>query len=388
MMVCTVSPGCSKYVCPPKPWPYEMRGFPFSFLCFNPSPSFPYGIPDVYTFRPQVLELIKVYAMMLDHLKRFNRQLVVKGTPLSADHMAMLKQGIKGAVLNEVASDTVIEPIVYPPIQQDVYAIERLLKEMMINISGQSAAERGASQVTTTRTVSELELMKEGNKNRRSRKIDLVEEFVEDIAYNQIALLQQFADVPYYVRLSGDDFQTVQQALANRPSSQKPGSVTGPSGFTFTKEDIQGEFDIECIGGSMAPLDRPTTMNTLMQLIPEIQQLGVMPGGPVAAAIGSILSENLEMPEIARAMKQEAMMQDQKKQQAMQLQQENRDLNVAEATSKMNIDAANVGVKQNKLIVEAMKHLTPAADTVHTNETDLIKHLVKPEENAKPTQGE
>lgn len=358
----TISPGCSYYVEKPKQWPYEMRGFPFSYLCFNPSPSYPYGIPDVYVFRPQVLELIKVYAMMLDHLKRFNRQLVVKGTPLSADHMAMLKQGITGAVLNEVASDTVIEPIQYPPIQQDVYAIERLLKEMIINISGQSAAERGASQVTTTRTVTELELMKEGNKNRRSRKTDLVEDFVEDIAENFVALLQQFADVPFYVRLTGDEFQDIQQALASRPSAQQPGSITGPSGFTFTKEDIQGEFDLECVAGSMAPLDRPTIMNTLMQLVPELQQLGVMPGGPVAAEIGSTIAENLEMPGILKAMKEEAMVKQQQMQQNEALQQQNRDLNVAEATSKMNIDAANVSVKQNKLIVEAMKHLMPSGD--------------------------
>lgn len=358
----TISPGVNLYLEEPKPWPYEMRGFPFSFICFNPSPSYPYGIPDVYVFRPQVLELIKVYAMMLDHLKRFNRQLIVKGTPLSADHMAMLKQGVTGAVLNEVAADTTIEPIVYPPIQQDVYAVERLLKEMMINISGQSASERGASQVTSTRTMGELEMMKEGNKNRRSRKIDLVEDFVEDIAGNMLALLQQFADVPFYVRLIGDEFQDIQQALASRPSAQQPGSIAGPSGFTFTKEDIQGEFDLDVVAGSMAPLDRPTMMNTLMQLIPELQQLGVMPGGPVAAAIGSILAENLEMPEINKAMKDEAIQKQKQMEKQDQLQAQNRDLNVAEATSKMNIDAANVAVKQNKLVVEAMKHVTPGGN--------------------------
>lgn len=369
----TISPGVNLYLEDPKPWPYEMRGFPFSYISFNPSPSQPYGIPDVYVFRPQVLELIKVYAMMLDHLKRFNRQLIVKGTPLSSDHMALLKQGITGAVLNEVAADTVIEPIQYPPIQQDVYAIERLLKEMLINISGQSAAERGASQVTSTRTVTELELMKEGNKNRRSRKIDLVEDFVEDIAGNLLALLQQFADIPFYVRLTGHEYQDIMEALASRPSAKQPGSIAGPSGFTFTKEDIKGEFDLDVVAGSMAPLDRPTMMNTLIQLIPELQQLGVTPGGPVAAAIGTILAENLEMPEINKAMRDEAAMIQQNSQKQEELRQETRDLNVAEVTSKMNVNAANVGVKQNKLILDAMKHITPSADTKQTNETALLK---------------
>lgn len=361
----TIAPGVSQFLEEPKSWPYEMRGFPFSFLCFNPSPSYPYGIPDVYIFRPQVLELIKVYAMMLDHLKRFNRQLVVRGTPLSADHMAQLKQGITGAVLNEVAADTVIEPIAYPPIQQDVYAIERLLKEMLINISGQSASERGASQVTTTRTVSELEMMKEGNKNRRSRKVDLVEDFVEDIAGNFLALLQQFADIPFYVRLTGEDFQEVAAAIASRPSANKPGSITSPQGFTFTKEDIQGEFDLDVIAGSMTPLDRTTTLTTLMQLIPELQQFGIMPGGPVAGAIGGIIAENLEMPEIVTAMKAEGQAKQQMMAQQQQQAQQTQDLTVAEATSKMNVQAANVGIKQNKLIVDMLKHMTPSGDTKH-----------------------
>ncbi len=358
----TISPGVSLYLEEPKPWPYEMRGFPFSYLCFNPSPSYPYGIPDVYTFRPQVLELIKVYAMMLDHLKRFNRQLIIKGTPLSADHMAQLKQGVTGAVLNEVASDTTIEAVVYPPIQQDVYAVERLLKEMMINISGQSAAERGASQVTTTRSLGELEMMKEGNKGRRSRKVDLVEDFVEDIAGNLLALLQQFADIPFYVRLTGDEYENVASALASRPSASRPGAVTGPQGFTFTKEDIQGEFDLDVAAGSMTPMDKQGQMSILMQLIPELQQLGVMPGGPVVGSIGALIAESLEMPEVTKAMKEEVALKQQMQKKQEEQSQQMGDMQLAQSTAEMNIDAANVGIKQNKLVLDAMKHLTPSAD--------------------------
>lgn len=353
----TISPGVATYLEAPKKWPYEMRGFPFSFLCFNPSLLFPYGIPDVYTFRPQILELIKVYAMMLDHLKRFNRQLIVKGTPLTEDQMAQLKRGTTGAVINGVAQDTSIEPVTYPPMQQDVYAIERLLKEMIILISGQSAAEKGGSQVTTTRTVTELEMMKEGNINRRSRKVDLLEDFISDIAENFIALLQQFADVPYYVRLTGDEYQEVEAALASRPSAQIPGSVTGPSGFTFTKEDIQGEFDLVVVPGSTTPLDRAATIRTLLQLVPQLQQFGLQPGGPVAGAIGSVFAENLEMPEITKAINEEAQMNIMMQQKQAEQQQQMLELQVGKQTSDMNIDATNAATKQSKAIAEFMKVL-------------------------------
>ncbi len=351
----TISPGTGQYLETPKPWPYEMRGFPFSYLCFNASPSFAYGIPDVYTFRPQVIELIKVYAMMLDHLKRFNRQLVVKGTPLTADQMSVLQQGVTGTVINEVGLDTVIEPIAYPPMQQDVYAIERLLKEMMIVVSGQSAQEKGGSQVTTTRTVTELEMMKQGNVNRRSRKVDLVEDFITDIAENLVALLQQFADIPYYVRLTGDEYQEVAQALSSRPSAQGQEAVTGPSGFTFTKEDIQGEFDLVVVPGSTTPLDRQATLQTLMQLIPNLEKFGIRPGGPVAGAIGNIFAENLEMPEIMKAIVMEAQVNAESNQKLEEEQRTIQELQVAEKTSDMTIDAANAATKQNKVLADFMK---------------------------------
>lgn len=366
----TISPGVNMFLESPKPWPYEMRGFPFSFLCFNPSTSFPYGIPDVYTFRPQILELIKVYAMMLDHLKRFNRQLIVKGTPLTSDQMNILQQGVTGAVINEVGQDTTIEAVVYPTMQQDAYAIERLLKEMLIIISGQSAAEKGGSQVTTTRTVSELEMMKQGNINRRSRKVDLVEDFITDIAENYIALFQQFADIPYYVRLTGEEYESIAQALASRPSAQMQGSVTGPAGFTFTKEDIQGEFDLVVVPGSTTPLDRQATMQTLLQLIPEMQNLGVRPGGPVVGAVGSIVAENLEMPELMRAMKQEAQANQESQQKASEEQQAAQDLLVAEKTSKINVETTNAATKQNKVQSEFLTGMLKIKADIEGNKND------------------
>ena len=112
--------------------------------------------------------------------------------------------------------------------------------------------------------------------------------------------------MPFYVRLTGDDYKEVESALASRPSLQQPGSVTGQSGFTFTKEDIQGEFDLDVVAGSTTPLDREQTMSILTGLLSELQGMGIRPGGPVVGAIGNIIAENLEMPELQKAIKDEA----------------------------------------------------------------------------------
>lgn len=353
----TISPGTLEYLEAPKQWPYQLRGFPFSYLCFNPSPSFPYGIPDVYTFRPQLLELMKLYASMLDHVKRLNRQYLVKEGAIDADAMAQLKKGVTGAIIqvDDINSVSVLQ---YPPFPQDAYVIEKLLKEVLINVSGQSATDRGATQPTASGTFKELSDLQKSGQNRRSRKVDLIEQFIEDIASNMIALLQQLADVPFYVRLTGDEFQAIQQALSSRPSANVQGAIAGPNGFTFTKDDISGEFDLEVVAGSTMPLDRTQTMQTINQIIPEFPALGVMPGGPVAQAIGSLLAENLEIPQLEKAMQDEAALKQQMQQRQQQQMQDQQALNVAETTGKLNIDAARVGVKQNALVIDAMKHLT------------------------------
>jgi hypothetical protein len=53
------------------------EGFPFSFLRLNDDPLCPYGIPDCFMFEPQVIELMKIRAAAIDHIKRYNRQLLV-----------------------------------------------------------------------------------------------------------------------------------------------------------------------------------------------------------------------------------------------------------------------------------------------------------------------
>jgi len=74
----TLAAGVEAYIKAPIKEPYKMKGLPFSYLEFNDDPDKPYGIPDVTMFMPQILELTKVRAAQLDHLKRYNRQLIVQ----------------------------------------------------------------------------------------------------------------------------------------------------------------------------------------------------------------------------------------------------------------------------------------------------------------------
>lgn len=356
-VVFTVSDGVDDYLEAPKPWPYLMRGYPFSFLNFNPVNDEPYGMSDVYMFENQVLELTKLRAMQLDHIKRFNRQYAYEGQ-LTQEQRDALSLGITGAVHEGIQVDK-LRAIEYPQLQTDVYAIERLIKEDMINISGQSPQERGATQQTTTRTFRELAQIARGAENRRAEQIDVVEDFVADIAAKRIALMQQFSDVPYYVRITGKNPQEIIDAISSRPSAQTDGSITSPQGFTFTKEDIQGEFDIEVVPGSTAPLNKDTMLSMMMDILQMLPSLGVVPGGPVVGAIGRLLCDAFQVPELKLAMEQEAQMQAQMKQEQQQQQEQAMHLHVANEAAKTQIDAEKVATKQNETLLKAIMAFKP-----------------------------
>lgn len=361
LVVCDQS---DHYLKAPRPFPCKFKGLPYSYVEVNDNPDCPYGIPDIYMFDSQIYELTKVRAMGLDHIKRFNRQLLVRKGALTSDSKANFEEGRTGALIEADLSpnesiQNVVTPIPYPQLQTDVYTIEQRIKEDMINISGQSATERGATQQTSTRTFRELAQMDKGAKNRRSEQVDAFEDFVEDIATNQIALLQQLADAPFFVRVTGEDEKDIEEYLKSRPSANKPGAVTDNTGFTFTKEDIIGEFDIDVVAGSTTPMDGDMKMQHLLDILDKLPALGAMPGGPVIAAIGLGIAEELDIPEVIEAIKKEGEMQAQQQAAAKAAQDEAMQLQVAEAATKHQLEAEKVATKQSETMVKAFAAMKP-----------------------------
>lgn len=362
--VFVISDSVDKYIQAPRPWPYKMEGFPFSYLRFNEDPKSPYGIPDCYMFEPHVIELMKTLAMRLDHIKRFNRQLIARKGALSDTSKSQFQQGITGAVIEADISaqeniGDVVVPIPYPPIQPDIYQVETALKDYLVLISGKPYSDFGGKQDTTTRTLGELETIQKGAESRRAEKIEAVEEFTADIADNLVALIKQFADAPWYVRVTGDMPQEIMQALQQRPSVQQPGAVTTNEGFTITKDDIDGDYDIEIVPGSMIPMDEQQKVQFLIQTLQMLPTLGALPGGPVMQTIGIELAEELELFELVDAMKQEAQIAAQMKQQQAQKQDQQTQLQIGQVTADTQIKAEREATKQTQVLLDAITKLRP-----------------------------
>lgn len=356
---CVIAEGVFSYICPPKEWPYDMRGFPFSFLRLNEDPLNPYGIPDCYMFESLVLELMKLQAAWMDHVKRYNRQLLYREGALSDDALNQFAQGITGAAIPVQTGDKplgdIVAPIPYPQLQTDIYGLEVRLKEYIGRISGQSGIDQGGVQQTTTRSLGEINKIQEGGQNRRSDKIDTIEDFVEDIAGNLVALLQQLADLPYFVRIAGDDVEPEVPGIAERPSASMPGAITEPKGFTFTKEDIQGEFDFEVVAGSTKPLDQTQKLDLLQFIAEALPKLGAIPGGPVTTYLGLEIADEIDLPGLKRAIVEEQKMAKEQQQAQEKQQQEMVQLQMAQEGAELQIKAEREATKQGKLELEGIK---------------------------------
>lgn len=351
--------GVKVYIQKPQDWPYDMKGFPFSFLRLNDDPVNPYGIPDCAMFEELVIELMKIQAQWLDHIKRFNRQLLAAEGHINDDGKEQFSQGITGAVIevqtNGKSINDIITTVPYPQLQTDIYGLEVRLKEYIGRISGQSGIDQGGVQQTTTRSLGEINKIQEGGQNRRADKIDTIEDFVEDIAGNLVALLQQLADVPYYVRIMGDDVEKEIQGLENRPSAAMKGAVTSPEGFTFTKEDIQGEFDFEVVAGSTKPLDQAQKLDLLQFIAEALPKLGAVPGGPVTKYIGMEIADEIDLPGLKRAIVAEQELADQMQAAAQQKEAEMANLQIAQEGAELQIKAEREATKQSKLELEGLK---------------------------------
>ena len=345
--VCTITEGVDLYL-EEKEWPLEMRGMPFSCLKFNAANDQAQGLSDVSMFEAQVLEQMKLESQALDHVKRYNRQLLTSNGNISDDEEQKLTKAITGSIIKCEDPDQV-KPLPYPPVPSDAYALLERIKENRILISGQSPLEQGGSAKTSTRAVGELQMIQEGARNRRSEKIDLVEDFVEEIAGKLIALLKQFVQTPYYVRILGQDSPELQAAIQERKSAQGPDAATNGNGFTFTAEDIEGEYDLETVSGSSTPVDLVEENKTLFQFVELGPKAGAIPGGPFLAAVAKKIVENTQNQELILAMEQEGQAQAQQKQEQAKKEEEMRTLAIAQRASETQMDAENVATKQNKI---------------------------------------
>ena len=334
-----VAEGFDKFLKQPMDWPDFMDEYPFQFLWFNAMPDQPYPIPDIRPWEPQILEKIKLIAMALNHVKRWNRQLLVHEGAIKQSELDKLEKGIDGSFIftTEPVSQAAM-PLQYAALQPEIFSLLPMLENIANNVNGQPAVDRGASSQVKTRTLGELEMIKSGAKSRTDRKVDRFETHIENIARQLIAHMKANFDLEKVVKITGKEPQEIIAAFGDKYDPQSKTIV-------FTKEDIQGEYDVEVKAGSTLPLDNATKRAILQEVLGAAEKLAQLPQlPPFIQVVISELLRDFDIKELEVAFEaqnqqaaQEAGAQGQNK--AIELEK------IQAETSKREAQAKNINTK-------------------------------------------
>lgn len=282
-----------KYLADPKPWPEYLSEFPFLMYWDFVSAGKPRPMSAIGPWEPQILEKMVILASAVNHVKRWNRQMIVKTGAISAEALDKFERGDDGAILENNGSgdlDKNVKLLDFGQLPTDFYLIMDRLSAIENNVNGQPEFNRGGVTKTSTRTIGELELIQQGAKGRVDRKIDRFETHMENIARHMLAHMKANYDVPMLVTVTGDTPEQVIEALGEH---YDPITKT----VEFTPAEIQGEYDVDVKAGSTLPLDKMTKMRVLETVL---NTLGTVSAEGVSPLLNAIISELLDGFDIKR----------------------------------------------------------------------------------------
>jgi hypothetical protein len=371
MKVVTVSQGCDYYLRQIDYPDYLNKELPLVEFSFNPTDDV-YAMSDIAAHEPQIIELSKMMCIMINHLKRWNRQIFMKPGLMTDENKTNFKNANDGAIIEiqgDPQKDFFIPP--YAPVQQDIYGVWNLCMEMWKNICGQGNMDRGAEGKAATRTLGELRAQLEGGRSRSDEKLDVLEDSLEEVARKLLFIIQKKYDLPKIARVVGQ--KNIMEALKARPTAQpgnalQPMSVTGKQGFSWNREDIQGELDVDVLAGSTAPLDKESQIEQFEKLMPIMPALGVGPGSPPAKAFGREFMRMIGIPSLEMIMDMIDQMPPQPPPKMAEIQ--------AKLQAKQQEVKAKVQGKQAELQMKGQEHQLKMQSLQAKTQADIVKAKV------------
>ena len=302
-VITTVSPGCPHKLREIPLPEYLNGGFPFVQFAFNPVPNEVYPMSDIFPQEGQIIEMMKILSIELNHMKRWNRQIIVDADLFTPDEAAKFKDANDGAIIQAQvggAKDKMFIPP-YAPVQSDCYQIWNQVYDVYKAIAGQTPQDQGGQAKAQTRTLGELRMQMSGSKARNDEKVDVIEDSIEEVARKLLTIMQKKYDLPKIARIVGPKAvrEKILGILPNRPSAQpqqpipgQPGqqqpnpiaqqSMTGDFSFSWNRKDILGDMDVDVVAGSTVPMDRESQLQIMEKMGPVLVLAGIQPGTPAA----------------------------------------------------------------------------------------------------------
>lgn len=274
----------------PRPMPDWLREYQYQMLSFHEIPDEPYPQSDVGPWEPQVKEKIKIFTMMLNHIKRWNRQMVVKKGTMSPTELDKFEKGFDGAILYAATNgdiQTAFRMLDFGSLPPDIYIVLDRIDAVIRKANAMPEFAYGGATKTSSRTEGELQLIKGGSDARTDRKQDRVEQHCSNIARHLVMQMKQNFDVSYIAKITGKEPPEILAAFKDQ-GIYDPASQT----IQFDKSDIGGEFDVSVKAGSTLPLDK----GSRDQILNKVYEMSI----PLASApsvppfIGEIVKELLK----------------------------------------------------------------------------------------------
>jgi len=346
----------------PKPWPDYLDEFPYQLLSFCETPDEAYPMSDIAPWNPQVLEKIKIFTMALNHMKRWNRQMLMKKGVMGQQEKDKFEKGIDGSILDAKLSGTqdlqsAFKMLDFGSLPPDIYMILDRLDQIMDKVRGQAGFQQGGVTKTQTRTEGELQLIKGGSDSRTDSKQNRIETHCENIARHLMFHRKANLDLDMVVNVTGNEPPEILKAFEGQ-------GIYDPTTKTlhFTKEQIQGKYDLGIKEGSTLPLDKNTRMQTLKEVYQMSIPLASTPSvPPFIAEVVKELLKDYEIKGLERAFEEQQAGAAQKEQ-GNAMAQESEMAKVESETAKRQAQAQQISADT---IIKTANALGKASGDIH-----------------------
>lgn len=286
----------------PKPWPDYLDEFPYQSLSFTETPDEAYPMSDIAPWNPQVLEKIKIFTMALNHMKRWNRQMLMRKGLLKDQDKDKFEKGLDGSILDAAITSTqnlreAYAMLDFGSLPPDIYMILDRLDQIMDKVRGQAGFQQGGQTNTRSRTEGELQLMQGGSNSRTSVKQNRIETHCQNIARHLMFHRKANLDLDMAVNITGNEPPEILKAFEGQ-------GIFDPKTRTlhFSKENIQGEYDLSIKEGSTLSLDknmRDQTLKEVYEMSVPLAQAPTVP--PFMAEVVKELLKDYEIKGLERA---------------------------------------------------------------------------------------
>jgi len=260
------SQASEEFLVDPMPMPYAY-GQPFVMLRNYDIPDFFYPMGDLESIESLQLELDKTRTQLINARKRYARKYLYHERSFGPEGREALESDQDGRLVPVVDENKPLQEVVVPmpqtPLSPEIYNTSAIIEQDINTVSGVSEYARG-SMPEIRRTATEASIIADAGNARAADKLAIIEISIGQLARRVIQLMQQFMTGEQMARIAGKGGQDMF--------------------FTYSRDDIIGEFDFTVEGGSTQPINDTIRKQQAVSLLNAMAPLVGTVIDPVALA--------------------------------------------------------------------------------------------------------